>query len=612
MADLCAHRSRVEGFEQGGVVRGRRGAWRVLLAVVVLGGITPLARADDGLDGLLGWATSPLAPAVTEQHHLCGEEDLPETGIQGHVPKADQDSGRAEQGYNCGLEVIGHTALGAGGRPDVNANMAWAGRCAYVASSAGLSVVPQTPPSPPPGSGVAVVSVTDDGQPTHVDTLRSPGAVATAETLHAVTTPEGRSILVVGQYGNDIISGPKAMDVYDVSDPDCRKHRRIPNPDHPDDPSQPTYWWPANIHNLTLSADGRYVFATQPLQVADLSGLWDDDPRTGVVHLGNLQSAMPGPPVGVGPLANVDDVLPDALSDLGGPANAAHEAWPSADGRTLYVGGVTAAFELLSVVDIGEWLQRRPDGSPVGPPRLLSQRAGRGHSIREATIGGRRYLLHSEESVFGLAYGCLPELAAPFAGPAQPWLTDVSDPTAPRTRSQMGLEINEPEHCLDQVAAQENSSVHYHDVDDPTDTTFVMASMWNAGLRIFDVRDPEHPTEVAYFNPGDVAPGPGVVLDQAWGHVRWVPERGQVWLATARGGFWVLRLEGQVREHLDLPVDRPVDRGRPGTVGLALAGRPGLDLAPVTCTLGATLGGLVTVPPVTATLARIRPDRRST
>jgi hypothetical protein len=33
-----------------------------------------------------------------------------------------------------------------------------------------------------------------------------------------------------------------------------------------------------------------------------------------------------------------------------------------------------------------------------------------------------------------------------------------------------------------------NASVHYHDVDDEARTTFAMASMWHAGLRVTDVR----------------------------------------------------------------------------------------------------------------------------
>ena len=42
-----------------------------------------------------------------------------------------------------------NTNLDAGGRPRDNANMAWAGRCAYVAGSGGAPVVPQTPADPP-------------------------------------------------------------------------------------------------------------------------------------------------------------------------------------------------------------------------------------------------------------------------------------------------------------------------------------------------------------------------------------------------------------------------------------------------------------------------------
>ena len=65
--------------------------------------------------------------------------------------------------------------------------------------------------------------------------------------------------------GDDVVSDPKPMDVYDVSDPDCTKFKHIPNPDFPNDPTKATYYWPGNIHNLTISQDGKYVFATIPL-----------------------------------------------------------------------------------------------------------------------------------------------------------------------------------------------------------------------------------------------------------------------------------------------------------------------------------------------------------
>lgn len=537
------------------------------LALLVL---PPVARAE--------WDSQPLGGVVTDQRYRCGPDDLPEGDVQGSVPKADQDSRRAERGYNCGLALVGQTNLDMGGRPRDNANMAWAGRCAYVSGSGGAPVAPQSSPSPPAGAGVAVVQVDAAGQPRHVATLRTPGALTVSETLNAVTTPEGRSILVVGQYGNDVVSGPKPMDVYDVSSRNCRRPKFLG-----------TYYWPENIHNLTISGNGRYVFATQPLQAMDISPLWDADPGTGPVYLGNLQDVMEGPVVATGPAADLDDNLPAEVRQLSRPKNTSHEAWPSADGTTLYLGGVTPTFELFTIADISAWLQRDVENRPAGPPRVVSQRSGRGHSVRTATIKGVPYVVSSEEAVFGTAFGCIPETANPFAGAAQPWLTNVADPTDPVLVSQFGLEINNPENCPEQLESGANQSVHYQDVDDPNDTTFVMASMWNGGLRIFDVRDPVRPTEVAYFNPGDVDPGEGTLLDQAWGHVRYVPETGQIWVATASGGFWVLRIEGQVREQLGLdaknrtrglrPLGVPTDdRGRAGTTGVTQLARLPLPL----------------------------------
>ena len=74
--------------------------------------------------------------------------------------------------------------------------------------------------------------------------------------------------LVIGQYGNEQWSTPKPkpMDIYDVSNPDCSKPKFLE-----------TFTWPENIHNLTISGNGRYVFATQPLQVLDIDPLFDGD-----------------------------------------------------------------------------------------------------------------------------------------------------------------------------------------------------------------------------------------------------------------------------------------------------------------------------------------------
>lgn len=486
----------------------RRGA-----LALVMGLLAPFLAPEDA---------EPADASMT----LCGRRDLPETGVPGDVPMADQRSGRADLGYNCGLAVVGHSSLGGRGN---NANMAWSGDCAYIA-----------------GAGVAVVDVSDPADPKHVTTLHTGGTEASLETIHAVDAPD-RSILVAGRYGIGGANGFPGMapvDVFDVSD--CTRPTLLS-----------TIQFPSNVHNLTLTADGRRVWSTLPLQAADIS-----DPRRPVL----LGSPEP------------------QIAEQSPHLQYAHEAWPSPDGTRLYIGNQNPfEVEALLVVDIEGW--------PARPAQVLGGVSWPAHSLRPMQIDGKPYLLASDESIVNYAAnGCLPDKLTPFAGVARPAIIDISHEMLPRIRSQLRLPINDPKHCVEQLASGVNASGHYHEVDDPEDTTFAMVSMWNAGLRIFDVRDPDHPREVAYFNPGRFEPeapfqgSPGISwatgltglsgLDRAWAHTRYRPDTGHLWLTTATGGFWVLELEPQVRDALDLP-DRPATHPQgaparpPSTRGMA-------------------------------------------
>jgi hypothetical protein len=459
--------------------------------------------------GLLAPFLVPEAAQVAEAAPRCGAQDRPETATAGDVPLADQLSGRADQGYSCGLALVGYSSLGARGG---NANMAWSGDCAYIA-----------------GDGVAVVDVRDPAHPKHVRTLRGPGADATLETIAAVDAP-GRHLLATGKYGLFGLQGgggTAPVDLWDVAD--CTRPKKIT-----------TLRFPSNVHNLTFSANGRRLWSTLPVQAMDLSDL------------------------------RRPQVLPNIEKDFAASGYPnfyyGHEIWPSPDDTRIYVGGQIGFMdERLLVVDTSRW--------PAHPAKVIGTNADPGHSIRPATIGGKPYLLSSDESVINpTAKGCAPDYLTPFGGASRPMLTDLSNEQLPKQRSTLRVAIDDPLHCPEQVLSGVNASVHYHDVDDPDDTTFAMVSAWNAGLRLFDVRDAAHPREVAYFNPGHFqgntfggAPGLGTLLglasanglDQAWAHSRYRPELGQIWLTTATGGFWVLELEPQLRAALGLP-GRPV------------------------------------------------------
>ncbi len=524
-------------------------------------------------------STAVGATASTGQG-LCGARDLPEgaSQLQGDVPQADRvevdGRSRAERGYNCGLALVGHATLDADGRdPLGNANMAWAGSCAYVSGPGTVFGPAEYDAAQDDPHGVAVVDVRDPARPRHVRTLKGAGSTQVSETIYAVDAP-GRSTLVVGTYGNSVPPGPAsggdAMDVYDVTGDLCRTPRLLG-----------TFVWPQNIHNLTLSGDGRYVFATQSLQVVDLAPLYAGGKAR---YLGNLEDATESPLVTTSPGADVDDAVPAARSPRS--LGLAHQVWTTFRGDVLYMGATTKQSEIVTVLDIKDWLTDQ-----TRPPRVVSQRSGRGHGVDRARIGRGAWLMHSEESVFGQAYGCYGDEGAPFAGTAEPYLSDYTDPAHPVLHvSRLGLEINKPENCLAQQDSQVQASSHYNEFDDERNAKLAIVSMQNAGIRVFDVRNPRAPVEVAYFNPGDVDPGEEVVLDYAWGHPRYVPETGQIWFASRSGGFWVVELEPQVRRHLGVRAAKGARhaRGGAGTTRAALPalhGRTPLDLTGYWCAL---------------------------
>jgi hypothetical protein len=63
-----------------------------------------------------------------------------------------------------------------------------------------------------------------------------------------------------------------------------------------------------------------------------------------------------------------------------------------------------------------------------------------------------------------------------------------------------------------------------------------------SGLRVYDIRDPERPKEIAYYNAGTVSPTDETV---DWIFARPVIRRdlGQIWFVTTFGGFHAVEFE---------------------------------------------------------------------
>ena len=85
-------------------------------------------------------------------------------------------------------------------------------------------------------------------------------------------------------------------------------------------------------------------------------------------------------------------------------------------------------------------------------------------------------------------------------------MIDIADERNPRVVSNLRLEVHQPENFpaqADDNGAQnpvQGYAGHYCNVPTRVDPAIVACSMILSGLRVFDIRDPEQPREIAYFN----------------------------------------------------------------------------------------------------------------
>lgn len=463
----------------------------------------------------------PSLPAVSASRATptsygdCGPGAILETGVQGQVPKADQDSGRSKQGYRCNLRLVGKNDVQDRG---ANFQLGWYKNCAYVGIVGNQPSQGPASPPPHPLEGVAVVDVSNPKSPKLVRILQSP----VGRTQHeAVEVNERRGMLVV-QIGG---LAAQWIEIYDASQ-DCR------NPQFKGrfDAGGPRY------HGQRISRDGMTVYASDAF---DISG----GPVLDVIDVSDMTQPKllkrwdPG-----------EETPPDR--------HGIHDLDLSADGKRAYLGAAPASATIGTIVagppsnqgqpsmvtlDTTDIQERKPNPdlkvvSSISLPNF-------GHTIQHARIGGKPYVFSSGEAPVTGADNC-------------PWawghVLDMSDEKKPREVSEIKLEVNEIENCPDVGQDDAGYSIHYIGVDDEKNTTKVFYTYYTGGLRVFDVRDPANPKEIAYYHPpplestvfqaatpftGDrQTPG----WDSATSDVRYLPETGQIWMVSIANGFQVL------------------------------------------------------------------------
>jgi hypothetical protein len=428
----------------------------------------------------------------------CGPGSRPEPGMQGRVPKEEVDSGRATDGYRCNISVVGQSGSTGGFR--VHRYIDETGReCAYYDTTLlfptnvlSLSLEP---------TGVAVLDMSDPSNPVRTATLVTPAMQSPHESLN-ISTDRGILAAVLGnptQY-------PGGIDLYDISD-DCRN------------PVPLTAAFPASAfgHESGMAPDGLTFYPTS---------IGTDD--TTAVDISNPR-------------------LPRTIWT--GKYNT-HGMSVSGDGRRGYF----AAADGLIIADLTEVQERRPDPQVREISRLTWSNMTVPQYPAPVTIDGKPYLVEVDE------FSTTPDGEitgnGPVVGAAR--IIDISDETKPFVVSNIRLQVHQEENRAEiagDYGAQspvQGYAAHYCNVPRQKDPGIAACSMIASGLRVFDIRDPENPREIAYFvaPPSTVSASGSTFIDEranwAMSQPAFVRERGEIWYSDGTSGFWALKVDEDV------------------------------------------------------------------
>jgi len=449
----------------------------------------------------------------------CGPNDRVETGLQGQTTLAERLSGDSELGYNCNLELVGQFQ-GQGSKWQ----MAWFEDCAYYGQDNNFNnPLTQNP-------GVVVVNASDPRNPQASAFLT---ARAMQDPHESLKVNRKRKLLgaTKGPGFGPTAPTDRQFAFYDVSS-DCARPKLLSEVDVPGH----------NGHAGDFAPDGMTYYGAGLLP--NITAMDISDPT---------QPKLLG-------------ILPLRTHDLS----------VSQDGTRLYLAqfGNFVPFELpgpngLVIVDVSDFQFRRPNPEARTISTLFWEDGGTAQQTIPVTINGRPHLIFTDETgagpltavAAGRAAAC--ERGLPPFGFAR--IIDISDERNPKIVSKLMLEVNDPANCplfLDDFPPDITDldfygySTHYCGVDKAENPKLLACGYLGAGLRVFDIRDPVHPREIAYYKPPArrTAFLPGSALwadyggrdrttDRVQTQIRFRKNKGElhIWFNSQDGGFQIVK-----------------------------------------------------------------------
>jgi hypothetical protein len=487
------------------------------LLSLALGSAAPAA----GLGGAAAKRTEPVGSMGPVPKAKCGPTDHTESGLQGQTTALERSSGDSEKGYNCNLELVGQfRGEGAFGQD----GPAYYRHCAYMATE-------NDPEQSHPG--VVVIDVSDPKNPQPTMYLNdTPAGLNPHEN---VKVNHKRGLLGLAQS-----NGPNFA-VYDLTG-DCR--------------------YPKLASSITV-----------PMSSGHMGG-WSQTGKT--YYIGQSFRGVGGilPIIDVTDPYNAQWLLNWTFTGDGRP----HDLSTNRDGTRMYSGqpgnyGVAPTNSSygpdgLVILDTSEVEMRKPNPQIRVVSTLFWDDQGQAEQMLPFFDRGRSYIISTDESG---GQGGVGGLAAACARGASPYgysnVIDITDEAHPRIVSKIMLEVHDPKNCSlflaeppEQGAGNLDYSTERCTLDRRHSPTMAACGSRGTGTRVYDIRDPLHPAELAYwkgpaprtaFLPGSGSWSPGVdrTVERQAGLPRFVRARSsdgkgqelQLWLVGDGNGFQVLR-----------------------------------------------------------------------
>jgi hypothetical protein len=422
------------------------------------------------------------------------------------------------KGFNCNLQLIGQSR-GDGANWQTTEFKDSAGHdCGYHGTS--FSTANRT------HLGVPVVDLTTATNPTPTAYLATTSMLDPWESLKV----NDRRQLLAADNGHNGGGGPE-IDIYDIST-DCRNPQLL-----------------ATVPVGTGSDGGTVatVVGHEGSWAPDGLTYYGGDLRTNGGQYYAVDTVNPRAPklitTWVPGIANVHGM---SISDDGNrgyfvslgfptPADLTNPAAPAINGLLIY--------------DLSQ-IQARVQNPQA---RLISTLLWKDGSVAQHTIpvkiAGKPYVIFIDEGGSGGLSSQSQAQAACNAGyPPFPMarIIDISNETNPTIVSRLALEIHHPKSCRLVVPDLAGLSIftygsHYCSVDNKQNAMTLACGYFNSGIRVFDIRDPVHPKEIAYYNPAGVttvSPGSNHVIGNNFvaGGPDWCSA--QVHLDATRGTLW--------------------------------------------------------------------------